>query len=467
MAKINHFNLLYYETSMLKFSSSKEIINSEERVTHNNNKYKHMKKQIIFLIVFLISVSFQAQKIYLHCGKLINTETGEILTDMTIVVEGNKIVTVEKGFLESDNQESIVVDLMDKTVMPGLIDMHVHLELQMSPSIYLDDFTLNEADIAFESVDYARATLLAGFTTVRDLGGSGVNVSLRNAINSGKIVGPRIFTAEKALGTTGGHADPTNGYRKDLMGNPGPKDGVVNGVDDARKAVRQRYKNGADLIKITATGGVLSVAKSGQNPQFTIEEIKTITETAKDYGMHVAAHAHGDEGMRRAVLGGVKTIEHGTLMSEETMELMIEYDAYLVPTITAGKEVTDKAKIKGFYPDIIVPKALAIGPKIQTTFGKAYKKGVGIAFGTDAGVFDHGLNGKEFGYMVEVGMPAIEAIQSATVTNAKILKMYDEIGSIVVGKLADIIAVDEDPTINIHTMENVSFVMKEGVIYKQ
>lgn len=269
------------------------------------------------------------------------------------------------------------------------------------------------------------------------------------------------------MGTTGGHADPTNGYRKDLVGDPGPKEGVVNSVEDAKKAVRQRYKNGADLIKITATGGVLSVAKNGQNPQFTIEEIKAITETAKDYDMHVAAHAHGDEGMQRAILGGVKTIEHGTLMSDETMELMKQHDAYYVPTITAGKEVTDKAKMKGFYPEIIVPKALEIGPKIQTTFGKAYKKGVGIAFGTDAGVFDHGLNGKEFGYMVEVGMPPMAAIQSATITNAKILNILDKIGTIETGKIADIIAVDENPLENIHTMEQVSFVMKEGVVYKQ
>jgi imidazolonepropionase-like amidohydrolase len=269
------------------------------------------------------------------------------------------------------------------------------------------------------------------------------------------------------LGTTGGHADPTNGSSKVLMGDPGPKEGVVNSAEDARKAVRQRYKNGADLIKITATGGVLSVAKNGQNPQFTIEEIKAITETAKDYDMHVAAHAHGDEGMRRAILGGVKTIEHGTLMSEATMDLMIAHNVYLVPTLTAGKEVTDKAKIKGFYPDIIVPKALEIGPKIQSTFAMAYKKGVGIAFGTDAGVFDHGKNGKEFGYMVEAGMSAIETIQSATITSSEILKMDAQIGSIAIGKLADIIAVDNDPTQDIHTMENVTFVMKDGVIYKQ
>ena len=241
--------------------------------------------------------------------------------------------------------------------------------------------------LAFGSTQFAKSTLLSGFTTVRDLGGSGVNIALRNAINAGKIDGPRIYTAGKSLATTGGHADPTNGYKKSLIGNPGPKEGVVNSVDDAKKAVRQRYKNGADLIKITATGGVLSVAKSGDNPQFTVEDIKAICDTAKDYGFHVAAHAHGDEGMQRAILGGVKTIEHGTYMSDETMELMKKHGAYLVPTITAGKEVEAKAKVKGFYPDIVVPKALAVGPQIQSTFEKAYKKGVGIAFGTDRRCF--------------------------------------------------------------------------------
>ena len=296
--------------------------------------------------------------------------------------------------------------------------MHVHIESEHSPKTRLEKYILNDADRAYNSVKFAETTLLNGFTTVRDLGGTGVNISLAKAIKAGKIVGPRVFTAGKSLATTGGHADPTNGSSRKLIGNPGPKEGVVNSVEDARKAVRQRYKNGADCIKITATGGVLSVAKSGDNPQFTIEEIKAICETAKDYGMHVAAHAHGDEGMQRAIIGGVKTIEHGTYMSDETMELMKKYDAYLVPTITAGKEVEEKAKVKGFYPEIVVPKALAVGPQIQGTFGRAYKKGVKIAFGTDAGVFKHGKNGKEFGYMVEAGMPAMETIQSATVPKA-------------------------------------------------
>ncbi|MBT8377433.1 MAG: amidohydrolase family protein [Bacteroidia bacterium] len=425
-----------------------------------------MKNYLTFVIYF-ITLWLSAQSTYLHCGKIIDTETGRIQTDKTIVIEGNTIVEILNGYAAPKMVTDKVVDLKTKTVMPGLIDMHVHIEHETNPKKYLQNYTLNEADVAFNSAKYAEITLMSGFTTVRDLGGSGVNVSLRNAINANTVIGPRIFTAEKALATTGGHADPTNGAKKSLMGNPGPKEGVVNGVDDAKKAVRQRYKNGADLIKITATGGVLSVAKSGQNPQFSLEEIKAICETAKDYGFHVAAHAHGDEGMQRAIRGGVKTIEHGTLMSSETMVLMKEYDVYLVPTISAGRFVSDKAKIPNYYPDIIVPKALDIGPKIQDMFGRAYKAGVGIAFGTDAAVFYHGDNGKEFGYMVEAGMPPIETIQSATITNAMILKMDDKLGKIKVGFLADIIATDADPTEDISTLENVSFVMKDGVIYKQ
>ena len=423
-------------------------------------------KQIIQLFILLVSTMLIGQNTYLHCGKLIDTKDGKVLTNKTIIVSGKKILSVENGFVEPQSENDVVIDLKDKTVMPGLTDMHVHMEMETNPNAYSEGFSLNDADFAFKSLHNAEVTLMAGFTTVRDLGGSGINVSLRNAINQGLVVGPRIFTSEKSLATTGGHADPTNGVNKELMGDPGPKEGVVNSVDDAKKAVRQRYKNGADLIKITATGGVLSVAKSGQNPQFTIEEIKAICDTAKDYGFHVAAHAHGDEGMQRAILGGVKTIEHGTLMSEETMDLMKKYDTYLVPTITAGRTVADNAKIDGYYPEIVVPKALEIGPKIQDTFGKAFKKGVPIVFGTDAGVFFHGENGREFAYMVEAGMPAMKAIQSATITPAIILKMTDKSGQINEGFFADIIAVDEDPTQNIKTMENVVFVMKEGKVFK-
>ena len=376
-----------------------------------------MKKILFAFAIFFTSILF-AQSTYIHCGKLIDTNNGKVLKEMTVVVSGSKITAVKKGFIQATSDQDKTINLKNKTVLPGLIDMHVHIEGEYDAHSYTNRFRLADADVAFKSTVFAKRTLLAGFTTVRDLGGSGVNISLRNAINKGTVIGPRIYTAGKAIATTGGHADPTNGVRKELRGNPGPKEGVINSPADARKAVRQRYKNGADVIKITATGGVLSVAKDGSGPQFTMEELKAIIKTANDYGMITAAHAHGAEGMKRAVLAGITTIEHGTLMTDEIMGLMKEKDTYYVPTITAGKYVAEKAAIKGFYPALVVPKALAIGPKIQKTFGEAYKKGVPIAFGTDAGVFPHGENGKEFGYMVEAGMPPMKAIISATSVNA-------------------------------------------------
>jgi imidazolonepropionase-like amidohydrolase len=425
-----------------------------------------MKKT--FLIFFLIALAFfaQAQRTIIHCGNLIDGKSNSAQSQMTIIVEANKIIGIGKGYTKQTGND-IVIDLTSKTVMPGLIDMHVHLEGETNKDQTIQRFTLNEADIAFRSTVFARKTLMAGFTTVRDLGGTGVNIALRNAITQGLVVGPRIFTAGKSIATTGGHADPTNGFRKDMMGDPGPKEGVINSPEDARQAVRQRYKDGSDMIKITATGGVLSIAKDGSGPQFTDEELKAIIETAKDYGMHTAAHAHGVEGMKRAVLAGITTIEHGTKMTEEIMDLMKQKGTFYVPTITAGRFVGEQAKVPGYYHPLVVPKALEIGPQIQSTFGKAYKRGVKIAFGTDAGVYPHGENAKEFGFMVEGGMPAMEALKSATIVNAGILGIADKIGTIESGKLADIVATDENPTVNIKTMENVIFVMKEGVVYKQ
>jgi imidazolonepropionase-like amidohydrolase len=422
-----------------------------------------MKYSILVFLLFTFLTSV-AQKTFIHCGRIIDGKSNDAQSQMTIVVEGDKIIDVLKGFA-TKGESDILIDLSQKTVMPGLIDMHVHLEGETSRDQALQRFTLNEADIAFRSAAFAKKTLLAGFTTVRDLGGTGVNTALRNAINQGFVVGPRIFSAGKSIATTGGHADPTNGYRKDLMGDPGPKEGVINSPEDARKAVRQRYKDGSDLIKITATGGVLSLAKDGSGPQFTDAELKAIIETAKDYGMHTAAHAHGAEGMKRAVLAGITTIEHGTLMTEEVMDLMKEKGTFFVPTLTAGKFVGEQAKIPGYYHPLVSPKAAAIGPQIQRTYTKAYKRGVKIAFGTDAGVYFHGDNAQEFALMVEGGMPPMDAIKAATVVNAGILNMTDRIGTLEAGKLADIIATDENPLQNIKAMEKVTFVMKEGVVY--
>lgn len=417
------------------------------------------------ILLFFFSPWMIAQTTFIHCGKLIDTETGTILQNKTIIVNNNVIDGIADGFLSAPRDISLI-DLKNYTVMPGLMDMHVHIESESSPKSYEERFRMNEADIALRATTYCKKTLMAGFTTIRDLGGTGVNVSLQTAINRGFVDGPRIYTAEKSIATTGGHADPTNGVRKDLKGDPGPAQGVINGVEDARKAVRQRYKNGADLIKITATGGVLSVAKDGDGPQFTMEELEAIIETARDYGMTTAAHAHGPEGMKRAVMAGITSIEHGTMMTEEIMDLMIEKGTYYVPTISAGKFVAEKAKIEGYYPAVIVPKALEIGPKIQSTFEKAYKKGVKIAFGTDTGVSYHGDNGKEFIFMVEAGMPAMESIQSATITSARLLNQEEKLGSISKGKMADIVAVKGNPLEDISLMTNVSFVMKDGKIYK-
>ncbi|MGI9545529.1 MAG: amidohydrolase family protein, partial [Cyclobacteriaceae bacterium] len=420
-----------------------------------------MNKLLTTFLLLVIPLMLWSQKTYLHCGQLIDGKNDRVRSEMTIVVEGNKIISIDKGFANPGPSDKLI-DLKGKTVLPGLMDMHVHLEGETSKNRYLERFTLNKTDVAFRSTIYAERTLMAGFTTVRDLGGSGVNISMRDAINKGWIIGPRIFSAGKAIGTTGGHADPTNGMRQDLMGDPGPKEGVIDGTDDARKAVRKRYKDGSDLIKITATGGVLSVTKNGVNPQFTLEEVQAIVSTAKDYGMMVAAHAHGAEGMKRAVLGGVTTIDHGTLMTEEVADLMVQKGTYYVPTMSAGKYVNEKAKEPGYYPAIIVPKALEIGLKIDDTFSLAHKTGVKIAFGTDAGVFPHGDNGKEFGYMVGAGMAPMEAIKSATSVTAELLGIDDQLGSLEVGKVADIVAVDDDPVKNVATLEQVSFVMKDG-----
>jgi imidazolonepropionase-like amidohydrolase len=424
-----------------------------------------MKLSLLVSFLLMITSFAFSQKTLVHCGNLIDGKTNDVQAQMTIVIEGNKIIAVQKGLTKPAADEKLI-DLSQKTVMPGLIDMHVHLENETNKDQNLQRFTLNDADVAFRSTVFAKKTLLAGFTTVRDLGGSGVNIALRNAINQGFVVGPRVITAGKSIATTGGHADPTNSFRKDLMGDPGPREGVINSPEEARQAVRQRYKDGSDMIKITATGGVLSLAKDGSGPQFTDEELKAIIETAKDYGMHTAAHAHGVEGMKRAVVAGITTIEHGTKMTEEIMDLMKQKGTFYVPTISAGRFVAEQAKVPGYYHPLVVPKALEIGPQVQETFKKAYKRGVKIAFGTDAGVFPHGDNGKEFTYMVEAGMPPMDAIKAATTVNAGILGMSDKVGTIEAGKFADIVATDENPIVNIKTMEKIFFVMKDGVVYK-
>lgn len=433
-------------------------------VTHKPNS--KMRKNYFLLSLLLIAQFAFAQRTLVYCGNLFDMTNSSARQNVTIVVEGNKIKAVQNGFITAQANDK-VIDLKNKYVMPGLIDMHVHIEGETNRELYLKRYQNREADVAFEAHKAAQTTLMAGFTTVRELGGSGVNISIRNAINRGIVTGPRIITAGKVISTTGGHGDPTSGLSPIYT----PTDerfmnGVIDSYDEARKAVRQRYKDGSDFIKITATGGVTSVTKNGKAPHFMDDELRGVVETAKDYGFHVAAHAHGAEGMKRALRAGVKTIEHGSLLDDECIALFKEKGAYLVPTITAGKMVSDSAKVKGYYPAIVAAKAIEVGEQIQKSFAKAYKAGVKIAFGTDAAVFPHGYNAKEFQYMTEAGMPMIEALQCATVVNANVLDMSDQIGTIEPNKLADIIAVDSNPLNDPKVMMNVSFVMKDGVVYK-
>ena len=428
---------------------------------------KSMPFTLLYAAISALSFNVSADTM-IHAGSVFTGTSDTLKHQVTIVVNGNKIEAIEEGFTPP-SQGDTLIDLKHATVLPGLMDMHVHLSSQHGgPQTYLERFSLNEADYALRAANYAKITLDAGFTTVRNLGDSyHETVALRNAINKGYAVGPRIYTVGKSIATTGGHADPSNGMSHMIRPDVGPKQGVVNGEVEARAAVRSRYQDGADLIKITATGGVLSVAKSGQNPQFMTDELGAIVDTAKDYGMTVAVHAHGKEGMKRAVIAGVDSIEHGTYMDDEIRNLMKQHGTYYVPTILAGKFVADKAKIDGYFPALVQPKAAAIGPLIQSTFAKAHKSGVKIAFGTDSGVSAHGDNAQEFALMVEAGMSPADAILSATVNSADLLGISETLGSLEPGKLADMIAVKGNPLENIRLLESVAFVMKDGKIYKQ
>ena len=424
-----------------------------------------MRKLLFSLVILVSGLQVSAQKTYIWCGTLIDGVSNEARKNMTIVIEKNKILSVENGFSPAGAGDKMI-DLKTKTVTPGWIDAHVHLSHETSRNNYLENFQLNDVDYAYRSVVYADRTLMAGFTTVRDAGGP-IVISLKKAINQGLIPGPRIFAAGTPIGSTGSHTDPTNGYRSDLMGDPSTREGIANGVDECMKAVRQRYKDGSDVIKIMATGGVLDVSTNGSGAQFTEEEMRAIVQTANDYGLKVMAHAHGAEGIKRALRAGVISIEHGTFMDDECIDLFKKTGAWYVPTIIAGISTADSAKIPNYYPPSVTKKALEIGPKIQATFAKAYKAGVKVAFGTDAGVYKHGKNWLEFTYMIQAGMPPMEAIKAATISAADLLGVKDQLGSIEIGKIADVVAVDGDPLIDSQAFGRVVFVMKDGVIYKQ
>ena len=423
-----------------------------------------MKKISLFL--FLSISHFINADTLLHVGNLLDTNNGKVAKAVTIKIKGNKITEITKGYA-SPTQNDEVVNLKQSYVLPGFMDMHVHLAQEYVPKAERQSKIEPEYRALF-AANAASKTLMAGFTSVRNVGDGGMEtISLREAINQGLVIGPRIFTSGKTIATTGGHGDPTNGMPKDNYAPPTPEEGVIDSPEEAIKAVRQRYKDGTDGIKITATGGVLSVAKSGENPQFTDAELIAIVSTANDYGLWTAAHAHGKEGMKRAVLAGINSIEHGTYMDQEIMDLMKARGTYYVPTIMAGDWVAEKAKIPNFFPALVKPKAEKIGPQITSTFAQAYEAGVKIAFGTDSGVSAHGDNWQEFILMTNAGMSNEDALKSATIETAKLLRVEDQLGQIKPGMFADIIAFQKNPIEDISIVENVSFVMKDGFIYKQ
>ena len=412
--------------------------------------------------------SAQTARTLVHCGTLLDpAASAEPMRQRTVVVRDGRVEAVEEGFTPVGAGDQ-AIDLRAAVCMPGLIDSHTHLTGESRKDGYIDDFRLTAADRVLAAVPFARSTLMAGFTTVRDVGGDeGADYALRDAIDRGDVEGPRMFVAGKSLSISGGHADPTNSYREDIVGVPDETQGVVDSPEAAVRGVRIAIKRGSDLIKFTATGGVLSLQGDGSGAHFSEAEMRAIVETANERGLTVAAHAHGDEGMQRAVRAGVSSIEHGTYMSDQTMAMMRQAGVYLVPTITAGKSVADSARIDGYYTPVVTEKSLTIGPRIQDTFRRAYQAGVPISFGTDAGVFRHGRNAREFVYMEEVGVPFMDALRFATVNAADLLGQGETLGALRPGYAADLVAVTGDPLADASAMLDVAFVMKDGRVVKQ
>jgi imidazolonepropionase-like amidohydrolase len=403
--------------------------------------------------------------IAIQAGRLIDGVAATARGQSTILIGGDRIVAVQDGLQAPAGAR--VIDLRTATVLPGFIDAHTHITGEGTSNAVVRTATETPLDAAVRSTVYARRTLEAGFTTIRNVGAEGgADVALKRAIDAGLVVGPRIWTARSAISITGGHGDDSNGMRPDLWKAPTWMDGIVDSADEARKAVRYQHKNGADLIKITATGGVLSIGDSGDAQQFTDEEMHAIVEAAHLLGLKVAAHAHGKGGINAAIRAGVDSIEHGTYSDDESFKLFKERGTYLVPTIIAGKTVAEMATIPGHFHPSVQAKAARIGPLIQAMFGRAYKAGIKIAFGTDSGVSNHGDNAREFGYMVEAGMPPMEAILAATRGGSDLIGAADRIGSIQPGRFADVVAVAGDPLKDISELRRITFVMKGGTVYK-
>jgi imidazolonepropionase-like amidohydrolase len=411
----------------------------------------------------LIAGTAAAQEAVIHAGYLLAKPGEGYLQKQTVIVKDGRIVSVEAGYKPGPKGVP-VIDLRNAYVLPGLIDSHVHITSESGPDQRIKEFEETTVDQAFDGAGYAYKTLLAGFTTVQDVGGSNDAVfGLRDAIDKGFVPGPRMRAAGQAISVTGGHGD-VNGYAPDVMA-LFTGTNICNGADDCRRAVRQQVKEGADVIKITATGGVLSNTKAGLEQQFTDEELVAIVEAAHSMGRQVTAHAHGKAGIESALRAGIDSIEHGTYTDDETIALFKEHNATLVPTILAGATVTGWVN-EPWLPAPSRAKAAIVGPLMQDMLRRAREGGVNVAFGTDTGVSKHGDNAQEFALMVGAGFTPEEAIRSATVTASEHVEMDADIGTIEAGKYADIIAVNGNPLKDVTELEDVDFVMKGGVVYK-
>jgi imidazolonepropionase-like amidohydrolase len=427
-----------------------------------------MKKLLLSISLILITscnVSFAQSKVKaIKAGKVIDVLSGAVLTNQIILIDSNLIIEIGSGVAIPQNAE--IIDLSNAIVLPGLIDCHTHLTGQPGDNYYEDIFRKTAIDYAILAPTYAKRTLAAGFTMVRDVGASDlIDISLRNAINRGDIEGPRMLVSTFALGATGGHADLT-GFNPHIEWK-GNKDftGVADGENEIRKRVRNNVKWGADWIKVSATAGVLSEEESAGATQYSLDELKVIVEEAHRWHRNVAAHAHGTEGIKLAIQAGVTSIEHGSLIDDEGIRMMKEKGVWLVADIYNDDYILAEFSKKG-YPPKIIDKEKLVGRLQRENFQKAAKAGVKIAYGTDAGVYPHGDNGKQFYYMVKYGLTPMQAIQSATINAAELLDWKDKTGSITKGKHADIIAVESNPLDDITVLEHVKFVMKDGTVFK-
>ena len=424
--------------------------------------------------LFSVSSVSLADNTVVHVGTLYAVPGEAPMIEATVVIVDNTIDRVLTGYRDASSlfdpgAATTTIDLKDRFVVPGLMDCHTHLTGQSVPvgERVRRAMQETEAYAAIDGVVYAERTLMAGFTTVRNVGSQGsVGLALRDRINSGMVPGPRMYVAGPAVTVTGGHGDQTNSFSPVLRPDQGPEAAPSDGPAEVRKAVRARVREGVDLIKITATGGVLSMTAAGVDQQFFDDELESIVEAARMMGRKVAAHAHGSNGINAALRAGVHSIEHGTYLDDESIELFVETGAYLVPTIHAGKYVEEKAKQDGYYPMAIRSKAAAVGPLIQDSFGRAHAAGVNIAFGTDVGVGNHGTNALEFVYMHEAGMSPEDCLISATINAADLIGISDKLGTLEAGKLADLVALESDPMDDITAYQRVVFVMKGGVVFK-